>query len=105
MLKYTLPGHYADYFKTNDDGTVQFDDHRIRDVYKSYGDSIVVELLLPNPRYRMHVLLSLLGDCVQEAPKESKRFPRAMWDTVGDLAVSSPKAPPLVLIRLDDRLP
>lgn len=33
------------------------------------------------------VLFKVLSGAIDEAPKEAKRFPQAMWDAVGDLSV------------------
>ncbi len=60
----------------------------LRDAYKSYVDSIVIELCLPNSKYPKYILARILEDATEEAPHERKRFPQALFDALGDLAVN-----------------
>ncbi|EPQ57181.1 hypothetical protein GLOTRDRAFT_39174 [Gloeophyllum trabeum ATCC 11539] len=85
--------HYARYFKPvpnsdPDDPEMMFDWQELRTVYKSFLDSIIIELCLPQSRYPKQVLYSILHDAVDESPREAKRFPQAVWDAVGDLAMA-----------------
>ena len=65
-----------------------FDWTALRDAYKSYVDSIVIELCLPNSRYPKYILARILEDATEEAPRERRRFPKALFDALGDLAVN-----------------
>jgi hypothetical protein len=60
----------------------------LRGAYKSYVDSIVIELCLPNSRYPKYILARILEDATEEAPRERRRFPQALFDALGDLAVN-----------------
>lgn len=64
-----------------------FDNGKLNDVYRSFIDAIITELVLPDSKYPLHILLGLLHQCLEEAPREDKRFPQGMWDAVGDLSV------------------
>ena len=59
----------------------------LRDSYKNYVDSIVIELCLPGSTYPKYVLMTLLEEAIEESPKEAKRFPQAMFDVLGDFSV------------------
>jgi hypothetical protein len=65
-----------------------FDWAALRAAYKSYVDSIVIELCLPNSQYPKYILARILEDATQEAPREKERFPQALFDALGDLSVS-----------------
>ena len=65
-----------------------FDWTALREAYKSYVDSIVIELCLPNSHYPKYILARILEDATQEAPREAKRFPQALFDALGDLSVN-----------------
>ena len=56
-------------------------------MHKSFLDSIVVELCLPNSKYSKQIMLQLLDEAITESPNETKRFPQALWDAVGDFSV------------------
>ncbi|KDQ27753.1 hypothetical protein PLEOSDRAFT_1024380, partial [Pleurotus ostreatus PC15] len=90
---------YVHYFKHKkekegstdpDDDMIVFDwaGLKIKDACKSFIDSIVIELCFPEGPYPTGVLFQLLHDAVEEAPHHAKRFPQALWDSVGDLAIS-----------------
>lgn len=57
-------------------------------MHKSFLDSVVVELCLPNSQYSKQIMLQLLEEATTESPKETKRFPQALWDAVGDFSVN-----------------
>jgi hypothetical protein len=65
-----------------------FDWTALRDAYKSYVDSIVIELCLPNSQYPKYILARILEDATEEALHEKRRFPQALFDALGDLAVN-----------------
>ncbi|KAF9501917.1 hypothetical protein BDN71DRAFT_1438656 [Pleurotus eryngii] len=90
---------YVHYFKHKkekegstdpDDDMIVFDwaGLKIKDACKSFIGSIVIELCFPDGPYPTGVLFQLLHDAVEEAPHHAKRFPQALWDSVGDLAIS-----------------
>jgi hypothetical protein len=92
VLRAGTAAHYAKYFKPivgrdSADGEVQFEWLQLRDAYKSFLDSIIIELCLPDSSTPPRILLQILNEAVEEAPREAKRFPQAMWDAVGDLSV------------------
>ncbi|KII92754.1 hypothetical protein PLICRDRAFT_37552 [Plicaturopsis crispa FD-325 SS-3] len=92
VLATTAP-HYAQYFKKvpgsdPDDPDVVFDWDGIRTAYKSFLDSIIIELCFPKGTYPKHILYQILREAVDESPKEAKRFPQALWDAVGDLSIT-----------------
>jgi hypothetical protein len=66
-----------------------FDWAALRAAYKSYVDSIVIELCLPNSQYPKYILARILEDATQEDPREKERFPQALFDALGDLSVSA----------------
>jgi hypothetical protein len=70
-----------------------FDWASLREGYRSYIDSIVIELCLPNSRYPKYILARILEDATQEAPREKRRFPQVLFDALGDLAVSAHALP------------
>lgn len=87
------------YFKKSEENDpnnpeYMFDWTALREAYKSYVDSIVIELCLPNSQYPKYILARMLEDATQEAPRETKRFPQALFDALGDFAVniSAPSA-------------
>jgi hypothetical protein len=65
-----------------------FDWTALRDAYKSYVGSIVIELCLPNSKYPKYILARILEDATEEAPRETKCFPQALFDALGDLSVN-----------------
>lgn len=91
----TFPAHYARYFKQTEnaepgDTEITFDWNELRDVCKSFLDSIIIELCFPQAPYPKSVLYQILHDAVEESPREAKRFPQSLWDSIGDLSVSLP---------------
>ena len=60
----------------------------LREAGRSFLDSIIIELAFPDSIYPKSILYNILHDAVEEAPREAKRFPQALWDAVGDLSVS-----------------
>lgn len=74
-----------------------FDWAALRAAYKSYVDSIVIELCLPNSRYPKYILARILEDATQEAPREKERFPQALFDALGDLSVGVHTVPASLL--------
>ena len=59
----------------------------IKSIHKSFLDSLVVELCLPSSPIPKQILYQLLGESMDETPKDAKRFSQALWDAVGDLSV------------------
>ena len=94
--------HFSRYFKLTEDEAKDpewlFDWTSLKMMHKSFLDSIVVELCLPNSPYSKQIMLQLLEDATTESPKETKRFPQALWDAVGDFSVSVPYAARCALI-------
>ncbi|KAH9979163.1 hypothetical protein BJV74DRAFT_858646 [Russula compacta] len=85
--------HFKIYFRkyeesNPDNPEYMFDWFALRESYKSYVDSIVIELCLPNSQYPKYILARILEDATQEAPREKRRFPQALFDALGDLAVN-----------------
>lgn len=86
--------HYAKYFKlkpseganSSESGYV-FDWSDLRKAASSFLDSIIIEMCFPRGTYPMYILLKILHDAVEEAPRETHRFPQELWDAVGDLSV------------------
>lgn len=64
-----------------------FDWISIRDAYRSFLDSIIIELALPSSQAPKRVLFMILHEAVDEAPREARRFPQQVWDAFGDLSV------------------
>ncbi|KAF8623087.1 hypothetical protein AX15_006499 [Amanita polypyramis BW_CC] len=92
VLAMTTP-HYARYFKkvessAPDGPDIRFDWNGLRDACLSFVDSIIIELCFPRAPYPKDILFSVLRDAVQEAPREARRFPQALWDAVGDFSTS-----------------
>ncbi|KAF7315679.1 hypothetical protein MIND_00083500 [Mycena indigotica] len=92
VLATTTP-HFAQYFKVKEPGEDDnleeqciFDLEALRAAGKSFLDSIILEISFPNGRYDQNLLMELLRDAVDEAPRDSKRFPQTLWDAVGDLS-------------------
>jgi len=89
----SIVDHFSQYFKRVEDGdpdhpTMMFDWTSLKASYKSFVDSIVIELCLPQSKFPRHVLTLILREAIEEVPGESKRFPQALWDALGDLSVS-----------------
>ena len=84
--------HFARYFKLTEaeaeDPEWLFDWASLKTMHKSFLDSIVVELCLPNSQYSKQIMLQLLEEATTESPRETKRFPQTLWDAVGDFSVS-----------------
>ncbi|KIO10195.1 hypothetical protein M404DRAFT_21860 [Pisolithus tinctorius Marx 270] len=92
VLATTTP-HYSRYFKIVEnvpvgEPEIAFDWGGLKDVCKSFLDSIIIELCFPRAPYPKRILLQILHDAVDESPREAKRFPQKMWDAVGDLSVT-----------------
>lgn len=85
-------GHYSQYFKTELDPETKeveytFDWGALKNVHKSFLDSIIVELCFPSSPIPKQILYQLLGEAIEESPKDRKNFSQAVWDAVGDLSV------------------
>ena len=86
--------HFARYFTRNpnyEKGGPEFvfNWSQLKTLQKSFLDSIVVELCLPNSRFPDNILYLLLRDAIDEAnKKEQGVFPQVLWDAVDDLSVS-----------------
>ncbi|KJA27891.1 hypothetical protein HYPSUDRAFT_35071 [Hypholoma sublateritium FD-334 SS-4] len=94
VLATTAP-RYAKYFKSkaseSEDPTAPeyvFNYNNLRKTADSFLDSIIVELCFPQGVYPKAILYRILHDAVDESPREARRFPQALWDAVGDLAIS-----------------
>ncbi|KAF8070672.1 hypothetical protein FPV67DRAFT_1488307 [Lyophyllum atratum] len=92
VLATTTP-HYARYFKPAPDSKetapeIIFDWGELREACVSFLDSIIIELCFPRAPYPKAILYQILRDAVEESPKEAKRFPQELWNSVGDLSVS-----------------
>ena len=93
----SLSAHFARYFTQNAhhakaESKYAFEWSQLKALQKSYLDSIVVELCLPNSRFPDNILYLLLRDAIDEAShKEQGVFPQALWDAIGDLSVSFPR--------------
>ena len=89
-----LSAHFARYFTQNihhEKGGSEyvFEWSQLKALQKSFLDSIVVELCLPNSRFPDNILHLLLRDAIDEAShKEQCVFPQTLWDAIGDLSVS-----------------
>lgn len=86
--------HWSQYFKPNtykspgdDQPEYVFDWGHLKSMHKSFLDSIVVELCLPQSPIPKQILLNILSEAIDETPRDAKRFPQALWDAMGDLAV------------------
>ncbi|GBE81159.1 hypothetical protein SCP_0308850 [Sparassis crispa] len=89
LLATTAP-HYEQYFKVQvADGKREyiFDWDGLKAVHKSFLDSIIVELCLPESAIPRQVLYQILHEAIEESPRDAKLFPQAVWDAVGDLSV------------------
>ena len=92
--------HFARYFTRNpnyEKGGPEFvfNWSQLKTLQKSFLDSIVVELCLPNSRFPDNILHLLLRDAIDEASKQERRvFPQALWDAIGDLSVRCPRRSP-----------
>ncbi|KAI0074642.1 hypothetical protein K474DRAFT_1665173 [Panus rudis PR-1116 ss-1] len=92
LLATTAP-HFAPYFKKVQDDELDepeylFDWAALKQVHKSFLDSIIIELCLPNSNFPRPILYRILHEAIDESPREGKHFPQALWDAVGDLAVN-----------------
>lgn len=86
--------HWKQYFQPNqykqegdDQPEFLFHWEQLKIMHKSFLDSIVVELCLPASPFPKQILVSLLREAIDETPRDSKRFPQALWDAMGDLSV------------------
>jgi hypothetical protein len=87
--------HWSQYFQINQnkdpDATqpeYMFSWEHLKNVHKSFLDSIVVELCLPQSKFPKQILIHILHEAIDETPRDAKRFPQELWDAMGDLAVS-----------------
>ncbi|KAH8107794.1 hypothetical protein BXZ70DRAFT_997460 [Cristinia sonorae] len=90
QLAMTNP-HYAQYFQSTTDPDTQeayigFDWAALKVLHKSFLDSIIIELCLPDPKFPRHILYMLLQEALEESPRDAKRFQQTLWDAVGDLS-------------------
>ena len=88
-----ISAYYAQFFSTSADANsndpqIIFDLSQMRPVFKSFMDSTIVELCLPNSEFTVHALIACLQMVQTETPKETKRCPQAMWDAIAALSVS-----------------
>ena len=93
---YAPTAHYAQYFTRHTDPQTKaveytFDWMQLKAIHKSFVDSIIVELCLPDSPIPKPILIQLLGEATEESPKDAKRFSQALWDAIGDLSVGSKK--------------
>ncbi|EMD37569.1 hypothetical protein CERSUDRAFT_114203 [Gelatoporia subvermispora B] len=87
-LLVTTTEHYSRFFRKQEDSEAgyAFAWSEVRAVHKSFLDSIIVELCLPQSSIPPRVLMDILHLAVTEAPQETRRFPQAVWDAMGDLS-------------------
>ncbi|KAI0645959.1 hypothetical protein C8Q79DRAFT_967138 [Trametes meyenii] len=90
ILAATAP-HYSQYFKKDTDRNTgkseyTFDWSQLKAIHKSFLDSLIVELCLPDSPIPKPILVQLLGEATDESPADAKRFSQALWDAVGDLS-------------------
>ncbi|OBZ71054.1 GTPase-activating protein gyp1 [Grifola frondosa] len=90
LLATTAP-HYAQYFRKNeltaqDQPEYIFDWGGLKQIHKSFLDSIIVELCLPQSGIPRHILCQILGEAIEECPRDAKRFSQEVWNAVGDCA-------------------
>lgn len=88
--------YYANFFSRaadadENDPKVAFEATQVRPVYKSFMDSIVMELCLPDSEFSVNALIYCLHMVQEESPRETKRCPQAMWDAISALSVSIKK--------------
>lgn len=90
-----MAAHWSQYFKenTNKDPAqgepeYVFSWENLKSVHKSFLDSTVVELCLPQSVYPKQILLHILNEAIDETPRDAKRFPQELWDAMGDFSVS-----------------
>lgn len=105
MLTACCSDHFKEFFtrnahyEKNGEPEYVFNWTKLRDLQKSFLDSIIVELCLPDSRIPKNILYLLLREAVDEASKKAKEyFPQALWDAVGDLSVSHTTG---MTVRLD----
>ena len=70
-----------------DDAEVGFEFGNLKKMYKSFVDSIVIELCLPESAMPKFILTAILQEALEESPSEGRRFPQALWDALGDFSV------------------
>lgn len=100
-LTHILSAHYAKFFhvrtvtsgRGDSELQLEFDCHnsdlrQLRQAHRSFIDSIVLELVLPNSPYPPYILMTLLRNAIDECRKEESRFSQALWDAIGDFSVS-----------------
>ncbi|KAI0339768.1 hypothetical protein BDW22DRAFT_1360779 [Trametopsis cervina] len=92
QLATTAP-HWGQYFHENqnkEEGSTQpeyiFSWEHLKSVHKSFLDSIVVELCLPESPYPKQILIHILHEAIDETPRDAKRFPQELWDAMGDFS-------------------
>lgn len=84
--------HYQKYFKKvegdlDEPDQVIFDWNELKKAGRSFLDCIIIELAFPRAPYPNGVLYQILKDACDEAPREAKRFPQSLWDSIGDFSV------------------
>lgn len=65
-----------------------FDWAKLRNIHKSFLDSIIVELCLPQSLIPKSILFQILEEAFEESSRDTKLFPQGLWDAIGDLGVS-----------------
>ncbi|KAI0027822.1 hypothetical protein K488DRAFT_74250 [Vararia minispora EC-137] len=81
--------HFSPYFKSvldAEDPSAAFNWENLKGVYKSYVDSIVIELCLPGSHYPRPVLVAILSEALEESPRDERHFPQALFNALGDLS-------------------
>ena len=64
-----------------------FDWAKLRNIHKSFLDSIIVELCLPQSLIPKSILFQILEEAFEESSRDTKLFPQGLWDAIGDLSV------------------
>ncbi|KAG8685986.1 hypothetical protein FRC08_012795, partial [Ceratobasidium sp. 394] len=80
--------YYMKHFKDNA-GNIEWDPSSGMRLNKSLVDTIVIEMILPQSRYPMSILMLCLRDAIAAGDsKTTERFTQDVFDAIGDLSVT-----------------
>ncbi|KAG8791145.1 hypothetical protein FRC12_010082, partial [Ceratobasidium sp. 428] len=80
--------YYMNHFKDNS-GNIEWDPSSGMRLNKSLVDTIVIEMILPQSRYPMSILILCLRDAIAAGDsKTTERFTQDVFDAIGDLSVT-----------------
>ncbi|KAG9122410.1 hypothetical protein FRC07_001219, partial [Ceratobasidium sp. 392] len=80
--------YYMKHFKDNS-GNIEWDPSSGMRLNKSLVDTIVIEMILPQSRYPMSILMLCLRDAIAASDsKTTERFTQNVFDAIGDLSVT-----------------